>query len=141
MGVFSWTLADTGGSIWITGTAGGPTPCWMLDPGGAHRYEAWYRGDGVFGGVDAFAHWMRINRLVPGDAGDGEARAAFFSDPRHWAAYEAAQEGDPGWLPLKFASRDIPYSAVGPSADCPHQGIPPCGEETDRRAAGPAPGR
>jgi hypothetical protein len=70
MGFFSWLDAETGVSIRNRYVENPPAePVYMLDPGGAPLEETCYRGYGMFGGVDAFAHLARTN--LPASTLDG----------------------------------------------------------------------
>lgn len=115
MGFFSWKNSDTGKSIINRYHPRGPVKTYMLSPTEDPIEEDNYEGYGVFGGKDAFNHWMDLNKPEHRDLSAKAKRQLFFDK-----YYEEFRDG--GKYPLKFTSKKMKYSEAKPSENADDQG-------------------
>ena len=121
MGFFSWVTSDINESISNKFSDRHTFTVYMLSPDGNHLKEDDYVGYGVFGGVDAFVHWMKWNAPDEIEEGDDEdaIRDKFFTGTRF-------DDTDGGRInckyPLKFTTKPVKYESVAASKSCPDQG-------------------
>jgi hypothetical protein len=131
MGFFSWKTADTHESIANNDAkhANSGRTVYLLQPNGQEAIDSTgYRGDGIFGGVDAYA-WLAKNNPECFDAEKREriSELDLYEDEdtlRMMGIDIECDESVTLKFPLKFSfQKDAVYEKLNASEDCEYQGF------------------
>ena len=118
MGFFSWMTSDTERSIANRHSNRETFTVYMLSPDGSHLKEDSYDGYGLFGGVDAFVHWMKFNHPEECEGKDDDSIRNLAFD--YYDKTDGMKTNCK--YPLKFCESPCDYEKATASEICPDQG-------------------